>query len=206
MKHGSTTTIRIETTSKTLGMTRWNCTEASKDTTIGWKGYGFWFLRFSGQRTVRPFRQRGLIGILFIDYLEKGKKTNSDYYCALLDWLKEEITRKGPRLLKKKCIFLQDNGPARKSIKAMAKIIELGFELLPDSPCSSDLAPSDFFLFPNLMRWLQGQRFSSNEKVKWKPMATLEALTNDMTREASKCWKVVGLSLSSWKEIMLKSK
>ena len=25
--------------------------------------------------------------ILFIDYLEKGKTINSDYYMALLDWL-----------------------------------------------------------------------------------------------------------------------
>ena len=31
-----------------------------------------------------------------------------------------------------------------------------------------DLAPRDFYLFPNLKRWLQGQRFSSNEQVKWE--------------------------------------
>ena len=35
-------------------------------------------------------------GILFIDYLEKGKTINSDYYCALLDRLKQEKTRKRP--------------------------------------------------------------------------------------------------------------
>ena len=32
-------------------------------------------------------------GILLIDYLEKGKTINSDYYCELLDRLKEEITK-----------------------------------------------------------------------------------------------------------------
>ena len=50
----------------------------------------------------------------------------------------------------------------------MAKINELRFELLPHPPYSPDLAPSDFYLFPNFKRWLQGQRFSSNEEVKWE--------------------------------------
>ena len=30
---------------------------------------------------------------------------------------------------------------------------------------SPDLAPSDYYLFPNLKKWLAGQRFYSNEEV-----------------------------------------
>ena len=44
-------------------------------------------------------------GILFIDYLEKGKTINSDYYCALLDRLKKEITKKRPHMQRKKFSF-----------------------------------------------------------------------------------------------------
>ena len=47
----------------------------------------------------------------------------------------------------------------------MAKVHELGFKLSPYSPYSPDLAPFDFFLFPNLKIWLGGKRFSSDEKV-----------------------------------------
>ena len=47
----------------------------------------------------------------------------------------------------------------------MAKIHELRFELLDHPPYSSDLAPSDFFLFPDLKTALGGQRFSSNEEA-----------------------------------------
>ena len=47
----------------------------------------------------------------------------------------------------------------------MAKINELHFELLPHPPYFPDLASSDFYLSPNLKRWLQGQR---NEEVKWE--------------------------------------
>jgi histone-lysine N-methyltransferase SETMAR len=32
--------------------------------------------------------------------------------------------------------------------------------LLPHAPYSPDLAPSDYFLFPNLKKWLGGKRFA----------------------------------------------
>ena len=112
--------------------------------------------------------------ILFLDYLEKGKTINSDYYCALLNRLKEEITRKRPHLLKKKCIFLQDDAPTNKLLKTMAKINELRFELLPHPPYSPVVAPSDFVLKPKEMapgteifiKW-RGQM--GNQWLFWRP-------------------------------------
>jgi histone-lysine N-methyltransferase SETMAR len=47
----------------------------------------------------------------------------------------------------------------------MAKINALQFELLPHAPYSPDLAPSDYFLFPNLKKWLGGKRLANNEEV-----------------------------------------
>ena len=44
-------------------------------------------------------------GIIFIDYLEKGKTINSDYYTALLDRLKAEIVKKRRQIVKKKFCF-----------------------------------------------------------------------------------------------------
>ena len=84
-------------------------------------------------------------GLIYIDYLEKGKTTNSDYYIALLESLKKEIAEKMLHLKKKMVLFHQDNALCHKSMKTMAKLHELGFELLPHPPYSSDLAPSDFF-------------------------------------------------------------
>ncbi|KZC15084.1 Histone-lysine N-methyltransferase SETMAR [Dufourea novaeangliae] len=46
----------------------------------------------------------------------------------------------------------------------MAKLHEIGFELIPPPPYSPDLAPTDFlFLLRNLKIWLSGKKFSSNE-------------------------------------------
>lgn len=104
-------------------------------------------------------------GILFVDYLQTGKTINSEYYCNLLDQLKEKIREKRPGLQKKKILFHQDNAPCHKSILTMAKIHELKFELLEHPPYSPDLAPSDFHLFPELKKFMRGKRFSSNEEV-----------------------------------------
>lgn len=104
-------------------------------------------------------------GIIFIDYLQKGKTITGLYYSALLDRLDNEIKEKRPHLKKKKVLFHQDNAPAHKSLVVMAKLHELRYELLPHAPYSPDLAPCDFYLFPNLKKWLGGKRFGSNEEV-----------------------------------------
>ena len=41
-------------------------------------------------------------GILFIDYLEKGRTINSEYYMTLLVRLNEEIAKKRPQMKKEK--------------------------------------------------------------------------------------------------------
>jgi hypothetical protein len=48
-------------------------------------------------------------GILFIDYLEKGKTITREYYSNLLTRLGEKIHEKRPGMQKKKIIFHQNN-------------------------------------------------------------------------------------------------
>ena len=40
-----------------------------------------------------------------------------------------------------------------------------GYELIPQHAYSRDLAPSDYFLFPNLKKDIHGRHFRSNEGV-----------------------------------------
>ena len=40
-----------------------------------------------------------------------------------------------------------------------------GYELIPHPACSPDLAPSNFFLFPNLKKDIRGCPFRSDEVV-----------------------------------------
>jgi hypothetical protein len=55
-------------------------------------------------------------GILFIAYLEKGKKITREYYSSLLTRLDEKINEKRPSLQKKNIIFYQDHAPTHKII------------------------------------------------------------------------------------------
>ncbi|KAF7267662.1 hypothetical protein GWI33_019150 [Rhynchophorus ferrugineus] len=66
---------------------------------------------------------------------------------------------------KKKVLPHQDNASCYKAVKTMAKIHELGFELLPHLPYSSDLSPSEYFLFSDLKRMLAGNKGPSNKEV-----------------------------------------
>jgi len=81
-------------------------------------------------------------------------------------------------LAKKKVLFHHDNAPAHTSALAKAKLVELGYELLPHPPYSPDLAPCDFFLIPNLKKSLVGQKFASNEEV----VAVTEAFFADLEK------------------------
>ena len=101
-------------------------------------------------------------GIIFVDYLEKGKTITGAYYSPLLDRLKIE---KRPHLKKKKPLYHHDNAPVHSCLVAQAKLHEIGFELVPQPPYSPDLASTDYILFPNLKRWLIDKRFYSNEKL-----------------------------------------
>jgi len=101
-------------------------------------------------------------GVLFIDYLEKGKTITGEYYYNLLTRLDKKIREKRSGLQKKKIIFYQDSAPAHKSVLAMGKLRGLHYELLEHPPYSPGLAPSDFCLFPKLKLFLAGQRLSSN--------------------------------------------
>lgn len=79
-------------------------------------------------------------------------------------------------MVKKKILFHQDNAPAHKAIVTIEKLKDLGWKLLPHPPYSPDLAPSDYYLFSNLKKWLSGKKFYSNEEVIAETNAYFEEL------------------------------
>ncbi|KAF7269300.1 hypothetical protein GWI33_017665 [Rhynchophorus ferrugineus] len=97
--------------------------------------------------------------------LNDRRTINSDYYIALLDRLKEEITEKTAAFEEKKVLIHRDIAPCHKSVKTMTKIHELDFELLLHPPYFPDMAASDYFPFSDLKRMLSVNTFSSNEDV-----------------------------------------
>ena len=72
-------------------------------------------------------------------------------------------------------LFHQEIAPYHKSIETMAKLHEWHLEFFLHPPYSPDLAPSDYWLFADLKRMLQGKRFGSNEEVILETEAYFEA-------------------------------
>lgn len=67
--------------------------------------------------------------------------------------------------LRKEIVLLHDNAPAHSSDLIQSLLRDFAWDVFPHPPYSPNLAASDFQLFPHLHRWLDGQRFSNNQKV-----------------------------------------
>lgn len=52
-----------------------------------------------------------------------------------------------------------------KCVLLTGKFNELCYELVPYPKYLPDLSPCDFYQFPNLKKWVRGQRFGSNEVI-----------------------------------------
>jgi len=59
-------------------------------------------------------------------------------------------------------LFLYDNAPAHRSLATQKNLAYLGFQCLHHTPYSSDLATSDYRLFPGLKKTIEMSPFSSD--------------------------------------------
>ena len=60
-------------------------------------------------------------------------------------------------------LLQQDNARVHTCKIAMDAVERNGYKLIPHATYSPDLAPSDYFLFPNLKKDIRGHHFRSNE-------------------------------------------
>ena len=91
-------------------------------------------------------------GVIMLDFLPKRSTITGVYYANLLDQLRTAIHEKRPGKLSKGVLLQQDNARVHTCKVAMDAVERNGYELIPHAAYSPDLAPSDFFLFPNLKK------------------------------------------------------
>ena len=90
--------------------------------------------------------------VIMLDFLPKRSTITGVYYANLLDQLRTTIceTRRGK--LYKGVLLQQDSSRFNTCKVAMDAVERNQYELIPYLANSPDLAPSDFFLFPNLKK------------------------------------------------------
>lgn len=79
--------------------------------------------------------------------LGEGQNSHRALLCWIIGPIRRWIAEKRPHLSKKKVLIRHNNEPAYTSYVATAKLVKLGYELLPHRLYSPELAPCDYFLF-----------------------------------------------------------
>jgi histone-lysine N-methyltransferase SETMAR len=117
-------------------------------------------------------------GIIHKEFVPPGQPVNGKFYCEVLKRLREGIRRKPPDKWKKNNWFLHhDNAPAHTSPVVRQFLTSKNITVITHSPCSPDLAPCDFFLFPKMKLRLKERRFDTTEEIHAESQEVIDTLT-----------------------------
>ena len=84
-------------------------------------------------------------------WVPTGQTVNKEYYVEVLREFRKRFLGNRPALFKSgQWHFLQDNTPVHNFILVTDYLTKIGIKTVPQPPCSPDLAPCDFWLFPKL--------------------------------------------------------
>ena len=105
--------------------------------------------------------------MIYMHWVPTGQTVNKEYYVEVLREFRKRFRRKRPTLFQSdQWHFHQDNAPVTDHLT------KIGIKTVLHHPCSSDLAPYDFWLFPKLKEKLRRCRYEIIEEMK-------EAVMND---------------------------
>ena len=96
--------------------------------------------------------------------LENQKTISSEWYVSqCIPKVLEKCCDRRPKTGTRGLLWHHDNAPAHKAARTVDFLNSKGVQILPHLPYSPDLAPNDFFLFPEAKLKLRGYSFSSPE-------------------------------------------
>ncbi len=118
-------------------------------------------------------------GIVHCEWKGPGQSITAEEYCLLLSRLRESIRRKRPNLWEMngdwhKFLLHQDNAMPHTATISLAALGENHMEMVPHPPYSPDLAPCDYFLFPEIKKQMRG--------IPYRNIAQVQQAANDIMR------------------------
>jgi histone-lysine N-methyltransferase SETMAR len=133
------------------------------------------------------------IGIVHSEFVPDSQTVNKAFYLQVLKRLHDAVSRKGPELWQSGSQRLhRNNAPAHKDLSVKQLFTENSMTQLIHLPYSSDLAPCDFILFPQMKKVLKGKSYTDMEEVKKKITETLKGIT---LQEFQDCFERLSHSL-----------
>ena len=127
--------------------------------------------------------------IILTHMVPEHSTVNGEYYSKLLKInVLNAIRKKRPDLFPSGFLLHQDNAPVHNSKVVRSAIQDMGIETLPHPPYSPDLAPCDFWLFPNMKDSLRGNRYESREELREALSGSLRVLSRDGLQHVMTSW------------------
>ena len=128
------------------------------------------------------------------------------YYADILHKLRSAIVKKLTGMVTRGVLLLHDNAPVHKSRVVHAALLrDCGFKQLDHSPYSPDLAPSDYYLFPNLKKHLKGARLEDLNSVKVPPNSSSRNEKIAFIFRVSEAWRTNKVDVLELRGTILKN-
>jgi len=129
-------------------------------------------------------------GVIYDHQVAKGQTVTGEYYSSVLKHqLMGKLRKKRPNLVSDGWLLHHDNAPAHASRICCDTLEDIGAELLVHPPYSPDLAPCDFFLFPELKKYLRGRRFETDEEVNSTVTGALRVISKEGLWHVFETWQ-----------------
>ena len=131
--------------------------------------------------------------IVHYEFIVTGQTVNQVYYFEVLEMLHEKVRRKRPELFANNSWILDhDNAPAHTALSVREFLAAKQTTMLEPPAYSSDLAPSDIFLFPKIKEILKGRHFGDIDDIRSNTMAVVKAIPQNQFQNCfegwTRCW------------------
>jgi len=121
------------------------------------------------------------------DFVPTGQTVNKEFYKTVLQRLHDAVRRHCPEKWRSgNWILHHDNAPAHRAVTTNEFLVKHNILSLPHPPYSPDLAPCDFFLFPQLKKTMKASRFDYVEDIQANMTRQLRDITK---RDYQRCYR-----------------
>ena len=129
-------------------------------------------------------------GLVHYEFVPTGQTVYKEFYKTVLQLLRDTVRRHRPEKWRScNWILHHDNAPAHKAVTTNEFLAKHNIPPLPQPPYSPDLAPCDFFLFPQLKKTMRGRRFDYVEDIQANATRQLRAITKSDYQRWFRQWQ-----------------
>jgi len=117
-------------------------------------------------------------GLVYHEYVPRGQTVNKEFYKTVLQRLRDAMRRhRHEKWRSSNWILHHDNAPAHRAVTTNEFLAKHNIPSIPHPPYYPDLAPCDFFLFPQLIKTMDDRRFDDIDEVQVNATRQMRAIT-----------------------------